>query len=272
MNKSDQNIRGVVFDIKKYALHDGPGIRTTVFLMGCPLRCWWCHNPEGLGEHAEFIKYDERKFTNRASCGQAGAGQIMTAGDVAREVLSDRLFYEESEGGVTFSGGEPLTQPRFVRALSNLLRAEGVHTVLDTSGYAERSKLETVLDGIDLFLYDLKLMDDAAHREYTGVSNVPILENLRYLDRAGKDIAIRLPLVPRMTDRPANIEATAAMIRSLDHVSALYLLPYHRMAEAKYRRMDRDSPMEPVDPPSDDRLNEIRDYFESQGIRTHIGG
>ncbi|MCD6494825.1 glycyl-radical enzyme activating protein, partial [Candidatus Bipolaricaulota bacterium] len=221
MNPQDQ--AGTILDVKRYAIHDGPGIRTTVFLKGCPLACEWCHNPESQRERPEILYYKERCTLCKAcvsACNQDAlevvddgllldqsvcigcgdcvpvcpngarelAGRVMNVGQVVSEVVKDTLFYEESGGGVTFSGGEPLMQADFVRAIASRCAELDIHTALDTSGYASEFELRKVADLIDLFLYDIKTLDDAAHIAYTGVSNRSILRNLRSIDEMGKRI------------------------------------------------------------------------------------
>lgn len=299
--------RGVIFDIKRYALHDGPGIRTTVFFKGCPLRCWWCHNPEsqvaspelmfqknrctGCGDCLAACEEGALSLTGgelsiaRDRCTRCGAcaiacqaealmmsGQEMTVAEVIAEIERDSLFYDESGGGVTFSGGEPLMQPDFLAELLRTCRARGLHTALDTSGYAPWATLERVSEDVSLFLYDLKLMDDRKHREFTGVSNELILANLRELARRGSAIIIRLPLIPGINDDPENIRRTGEFVASLARPCPINILPYHRAGIAKYTKLGRAYPLPEVEPPAEGRLEEAARALAEFDLEVMIGG
>lgn len=257
---------GRVFAIKRYAIHDGPGIRVTVFLQGCPLRCIWCHNPEGR---------DNGEGCERASTAAGDdrfAVREMTAADVVREVEKDILFLDESGGGVTFSGGEPLGQPEFLRAALRACKEHDLHTAVDTCGYAPAEVFDSIVDDVDLFLYDLKLIDDQRHREFAGVSNETILANLKNLVDAGRNIMIRFPIIPQITDTDDNLGQTLDLIESLGGISDVAILPYHRTAEGKYERLNVENRMEGVETLSDDRIESIRMQFESRGLRVAVGG
>lgn len=285
-----QSDKGIVFDIKRYAIHDGPGIRVTVFLKGCPLRCWWCHNPECREMEVEDpapsgesrlvreartrpIHIDGFYFSNFE---KRAAGREMTVGQVMAEIEKELPFMEESGGGVTFSGGEPLLQPEFLTALLEECRREEIHTILDTSGLAPADVFGPVARLADFVHYDLKLVDDADHRKYTGISNRLILENLKALagngNGAAAAVAIRFPVVPGVTDTPKNLDALAALLGELGAVGELHLLPYHRTADAKYQRLGLESRMKGVKPPTKKNLDAIKKRFENQGLRVKIGG
>lgn len=260
--------RGIVFDIKRFAIHDGPGIRTTVFLKGCPLACAWCHNPEGIAA-APQIAYDAHTCIGCARCAAvcpggchsvSGAGHLyersrctscgrcaeacptealrligreMSTAEVLDVVLRDRAFYATSGGGITVSGGEPLAQPQFARAVLAAARADGLHTCLDTSGFVLWEHLESVLPLVDLFLWDVKDTDAARHRANTGVDLELILDNLRRLDRAGANLMLRCPMVPGVNDSEEDAGALADLWYSLESRPPVELLPYHRMGEGK---------------------------------------
>ena len=298
---------GLVFNIQKYSLHDGPGIRTTVFLKGCPLCCAWCHNPESISPRRELIVMEGRcavcgecrsacpfagqipgdtvlptrnePCTLCASCVEAcptGARQMvgreMTVAAVLDEVLQDRVFYDDSGGGVTFSGGEPLMQPRFVRALLEACRAHGLHTAVDTCGFGG---LEHLLDWApltSLFLYDLKLMDDARHREFCGVSNAPILANLRRLAEVHYRIWLRVPVIPGVNDSEENFSAVAHFAASLRAIRQVNLLPYHPTGVAKFARLGRDFRLDPTARPSAERMEHAAALFRSFGLDAQVGG
>lgn len=300
-------ISGIVFDIKRFSLHDGPGIRTTVFLKGCGLHCPWCHNPESQNPRPELmlrpelcvrcgacvvtcpqgaIAWDgERYVTDRGLCTQCGectsvcyaeareiVGREMTVDAVMAEIMRDAAFYDESGGGVTFSGGEPLLQGEFLLALLQACKAQGLHTALDTCGYAPTSTLSAVRQHVDLFLYDVKLMDDQRHRQVTGVSNGPILDHLRLLAADGQRVILRVPVIPQVNDDEENIRQIAALARGLPSIERIDLLAYHRIGNNKYDRLDRPNPMPETVPPSPDRLSDIVRAFESAGLQVKIGG
>ena len=262
---------GWVFDVRRFAVHDGPGIRTTVFLKGCLLRCAWCHNPESqpsapqllLRDHRclrcgacvdacphHAIRWEEgRPVTDPERCRVCGAcadacpaearevvGRRMSVSQLLAEVERDTPFYDESGGGVTVSGGEPLFQPEFVRALLTACRARGMHTTLDTSGHAPTDVALDVARCADLVLFDLKHPDDARHREGTGVGNGLILENLRRFAVAGVRVVVRVPLVPGYNDAPEDLARTAALVASLEPVPRVELLASHHPPEENLRR------------------------------------
>lgn len=227
-------IQGTIFDIKRFAVHDGPGIRTTVFLKGCPLGCSWCHNPESqpLGVSV---------FEGRG--GRLSVGRRATVDAVVREVERDTLFFDESGGGVTFSGGEPLAQPDFLLALLARCGELAIHRTVDTSGYAPREVLLAAAAQAELFLYDVKLLDDDAHREHTGVGVGLILDNLRALCDTGVSIRLRFPVIPGLTDTAANVDALGALMQSLPRQLPVDCLPYHAAAMDKYPRFGMEPPL-----------------------------
>jgi pyruvate formate lyase activating enzyme len=217
---------GVVFDIREFALHDGPGIRTTVFLKGCPLRCSWCHNPDGWTRDPQIIH------------GQAGdrlLGKEYTSEELAVLLNGQAEILRANDGGVTFSGGEPLEQAEFVAEVCD--RLDNLHIVFDTSGYGTEAALRLVAEKVDLFYYDLKLIDRTAHKHFTGVDNTQILSNLRMLSSMGASFIIRVPLVPGATDTDENLNAIAETVCSLPGLVRVDLLPYNRAAGGKYSNL-----------------------------------
>ncbi len=292
-------VRGRVFDVQRFSLHDGPGIRTTVFLKGCPARCLWCHNPESQSFAPEVLVVETRCVscgTCKAVCPHGApppgsglctacgacvetcpagarrlAGRETTAAGVVAEVLRDRVFYEESGGGVTFSGGEPLAQSEFLAALLEGCRAAGIHTAVDTCGFAPRERLLALVPLVDLFLFDVKLVDDARHRDLTGLPAAPILENLRALATVHGGVWIRVPVVPGHTDAEDDVAATASLVAGLPGVRQVSLLRYHRTGAAKARRLGREYPLDALAPPSPARLDALAALFREHGLAVRIG-
>ena len=240
---------GTIFDIKRYAIHDGPGIRITIFLQGCPLQCWWCHNPEGIPiEPAPRIRASKEVLTERP----------VSVRELMEEIEKEIVFFDESGGGVTFSGGEPLMQPVFLQSILEECKKLDLHTALDTTGYASPQHLESVMDLVDLFLYDLKLIDEERHIQYTGVSCQPILENLKRLINHQKDVTIRFPLIPSITDTEENIVELGDYLSSLNRIKTIHILPYHKTASEKYRRLHREDKMKGIEPPAAERIEASR--------------
>lgn len=287
---------GLIFDVKRYAIHDGPGIRTTVFFKGCPLSCWWCHNPEGRSFCKELMVWPDRCIdcricelacpnsaisllnnsivTERDKCKVCGicaakcpanareiVGRIVSVDEVMQEVEKDFPFYDES-GGITVSGGEPLAQPVFLHTLLNKCKNKDIHTTVDTSGYTEKKILAKISNKVDLFLYDLKVMDCKKHELYTGVSNRPIIENLEMLDTLGKQIIIRFPLIPRVNSTKANISAMCELVSGLKNIRRINILPYHRLGVDKAKRLGKQIRIfaKPTDRMLDQSLRLIKSY------------
>ena len=278
-------LTGNLFDLMRFSTRDGPGIRTTVFLKGCPLACLWCHNPESQRSRPELlfrpslcigcqaclevcqqggiIWQDGIVVTDRQACLLCGAcakacyadareivGRSMSVAEVMAEIRKDLPFYDESGGGVTFSGGEPLLQKDFLLALLQACKAEEIHTAIDTSGYAPWETLDTLRPYIDLFLYDLKAIDDAVHMQVTGVSNALILSNLTRLSQCGASIRVRVPIIPGINDSPPAIQELGQFLSALPNPPAVELLPYHLSGVEKYRRLDRLYELPNLQPPT----------------------
>lgn len=265
-------IRGTIFDIKKFAVHDGPGIRTTVFFKGCPLECRWCHNPESRNRQIEKICVRLRRGDGSEIVRDRVYGRDVSTEDVFREILKDRVFYEESGGGATFSGGEPLLQIDFLLELLQQCKAAGIHTAVDTSGYVDFERLERIVDVTDMFLYDLKLADTADHERYIGVPNASIIENLQRLARHHDDIVIRVPLIPGMTDTGDNIEGIAAIVASIKNIQKVSLLPYNSLVEDKIERFGWDNNLGHLQTQDTTALQAIKEIFTARGYTVTVGG
>lgn len=303
------DLKAVIFDIQKFSVHDGPGIRTLVFFKGCPLRCLWCSNPESQQGEPQIVFYAEKCIRSNR-CWQvcpAGAlsvqdnclkldkklcnlcgrcvdacfadawkifGREMSVDDVMQEILKDLPFYRTSGGGVTFGGGEPLLYPDFVSAVARRCRAEFIHTAVETCGYVPWENIAKVLGDIDLFLFDIKHVDAQAHKKLCGRSNELILDNLKRLSqKSGVEVVIRVPLIPTFNDSAENLKATAQMAASLGgNIRRIDLLPYHRFGEKKYERLGRDYALAGVKTPTDERMQELKSLVEGYGVEVRVGG
>jgi pyruvate formate lyase activating enzyme len=299
---------GRIFDIKRYSIHDGPGIRTTVFLKGCGLHCLWCHNPESVAAGPELMHWPARctrchacvkacptgaitadaagvVAVDRTKCDLCGrcaeaclydavqiVGREVGVEDVLAEIERDRVFYEQSGGGVTLSGGDPLVQSGFAEALLEACRARGLHTAVDTAGLSQNGALDRLAAKADLLLFDLKVMDEARHKAFTGVSNAPILANLRRLAASGPEIWVRIPLVPGVNDDEGNIERTIAFLRSLETVRRVGLLPYHAGGLEKARRIGKDTQFRKFESPPEARVADVETAFREAGFEVRRGG
>ena len=301
--------KGMVFNIQKFSTEDGPGIRTTVFMKGCPLRCLWCHNPESISIDPQLVWHPERCIGDGACvkvCGEgaiergpagltihrksctmcgrcaeecpAGAleiiGKEMTVGEVMEDALKDRIFYRNSGGGITLSGGEPTFQGDFLHSLLDASKKEDIQTALDTCGYSPWKVFDQILPYVDLVLFDLKTLDDGAHRQFTGVSIDPILENLKRIDAAGIPIWIRTPVIPVYTDSSDNIRRISEFISSkLKRVERYDLLAFSNLCRAKYEQLGMNFPCRDSELVSRDRMMELKSIAENIGIdKTVISG
>jgi len=299
-------MKGLVFDIKRFAVHDGPGIRTTVFLKGCSLRCFWCQNPEGLNYKQEIMFYPERciacgncvsicpqnahlirngmhiYFRDRcAECMKcvetcyAGALQVagkwMTVDEVMKVVLIDKKFYEVSNGGVTLSGGDPVIQHDFSYVLLKRCKSEGLHTAIETAANCRWEIIEKLLEFTDLVMMDIKHMDPEVHRRVTGVTNRLILNNAERLAETGKPLIIRVPIVPTVNDAPEQIEAIAKFVHSFKNLEYLELLPFHRLGEGKYKALGLEYQASHLKTPSREKMRRLAEHAKKFVPNTRIG-
>ncbi|MDX1700448.1 MAG: glycyl-radical enzyme activating protein [Melioribacteraceae bacterium] len=259
------DIKGFIFDIKKFAIHDGPGIRTTVFLSGCPLNCWWCHNPESLRDF---------QFNSENRCQSLGEGisKEYSTEKVLSIIAEDSIFYEESNGGVTFSGGEPLTQAAFLIECLKRCKQNSINTVVDTCGFAPVESFQKIYQYTDLFLYDIKLYDEKLHHMYTGVSNSLIKENLEFLDSVKAKMVIRIPLIPEITDTKENLSQIAEFLLKFNYVDEVELLPYNKLAEDKYRRLNQKPDLGNLQTQSSEKLSELLNFMLNYDLKVSIRG
>lgn len=300
------SVTGVLLDPKRFAVHDGPGVRTTFFLKGCPLKCIWCHNPESISPRPQMAYYahkcigcgecvtccPEKAHTFRGEthefdpsrcrvCGACEAaclggamklyGKRIPVEEAMETARLDLVYYRESQGGVTLSGGEPLMQPEFSLAFLEALKREKIHTAFDTSCFGSQEVLKEALSLVDLFLVDFKHADPEVHRKLTGQSNERILENLRFLSEKGARIEIRIPFVPGCNDSVENLEATGRILGSLRGILCVKLLPYHALARTKYASLGMPDTMPQADSPDDDALHRAAAVLERFGLRARSG-
>jgi len=259
---------GIIFDIKKYAIHDGPGIRTTIFFKGCSMGCQWCHNPESKNfDVEEFVVKDRVKKTTKNET----VGYEISVDDIIEKIEKDRVFYDESGGGVTFSGGEPLVQTNFLLEILKECKKSKIHTIVDTCGEASWKNFEIIIDYVDLFLYDLKIIDNVLHNKYTGVSNKRIHDNLKKLIESGKQIEIRIPLIPNITDTDINLNNLIDFISSLKIKPSVILLPYNPLNRDKLDRFCLENTFEKLKIQSKKKLLKIQQQFIDHGIIAILG-
>jgi pyruvate formate lyase activating enzyme len=266
-------MKGLIFSVKRYSIHDGPGIRVTFFMKGCPLNCRWCHNPEGISPLSETVlktnKVGEREFSSNEV-----VGKFYTVGSILEIIGKERVFMAESKGGVTFSGGEPMLQAEFLIEALKACKENGYHTAVDTSGYSSSDSYKSVIPYTDLFLFDLKHLDDAKHTESTGVSNIGILNNYKLLVASGKDVMVRIPVIPGFNDDEDHLERLIQFLieTKTDSLKKINLLPYHKIGSSKYKRFNIPYRMEGIEPPTNERMQLLKIFFGKTGIKIKIGG
>ena len=301
-------VTGTIFDIRQYSIHDGPGIRTAVFFKGCPLRCPWCHNPEGVHSGLELMHWPTRcsrcyacvaacplkaisglnggpPAIDRGLCDLCGkcalacpyeamqvVGRRLSVAEVVAEAEKDRPFFDQSGGGVTFTGGEPLAQPDFLEALIDALAADGVHTALDTSGHAPAEVFDRVARKVDLVLFDLKHMDSRRHHEFTGVPNTGILRNFRHLASLGTETWVRIPLIPGFNTDEPSVRAFISFLKPFQAVRRVGLLPYHSGGLAKAERVGQAAAFRKFPELTDEEYAAVERAFLSEGFEVTKGG
>ncbi len=301
-------MENLIFDIKRFAINDGPGIRVTVFFKGCPLSCKWCHNPESISPQPQKM-YDKNKCIGCEACVKACdlnacvltkdgivtdlavckacdkcedacptkateiSGKIITEDNLMTIIKKETLLMDMSDGGVTFSGGEPLMHYDFLMSILNRCKSEGIHTCIDTTGFIKTEKLLKIAEKSDCFLYDLKMMNSTKHKYYTGVDNKLILSNLRELAKTDAEIFIRIPLIKSVNDDIENITESAKFISELRNKSIrVNILPYHNIAGKKYEKLGGQYDEGKMSEPEDVIINEFIDVFKSYGIKAVVGG
>lgn len=255
--------KGRIFNIQRFSIHDGPGIRTVVFFKGCFMRCAWCCNPESQ-------KYEIQTMVENGK--EKIVGRDVTVEEILPEILADATYYRRSGGGVTLSGGEILGQPDFARDLLRACQENGLHTAVESTANALFENIQKILPYLDLYLMDIKHMDSAKHKEYTGAGNERILENAKKIAESGVELVIRTPVVPGFNDTAEEIRAIAKFAASLKGVRQHHLLPYHRLGQDKYAGLDRNYALKGVEPPSAERMNYLLSVAEESGLYCQIGG
>ena len=253
---------GRIFNIQRYSIHDGPGIRTIVFFKGCAMRCAWCCNPESQRFEIEPLKEGDREKI---------IGRDVTVADIMPEILADLPYYRRSGGGVTLSGGEVLCQADFAAELLRECKAAGLHTAIESAGSLPYENIEKLLPYLDLYLMDIKHMDSEKHKEYTGKANELILENAQRLAKSGVELIIRTPVIPSFNDSDEDIRRISRFAKSIG-AKAHHLLPYHRLGSDKYQGLGRNYSLKEILPPSRERMERLLEVATECGIRAQIGG
>jgi pyruvate formate lyase activating enzyme len=298
---------GLVSKIQRYSIKDGPGIRTTVFLKGCSMQCEWCCNPELVNPQPEILKdqkacihcsecfsncpedailEDANEYViNRTLCNACGIcvevcpvgayeliGRSMSVNEIVQELVKDRVFYEVSDGGVTFSGGEPSLQYRFAKKVAQEMKRNHIHVALDTCGNAPWDHLQELIDVVDLVLYDIKFVDNEKHTRFTGASNEVIMQNAEKLSDAGIPLIIRVPILPGINNTIEEINETVKFIEGLETVERVDILPYHKLGIGKYPMLGKEYRLGSLEPPDRNHLEKLRDLIQANGFSVAIGG
>ena len=263
MKRELLEVKGRIFDIQKYSIHDGPGIRTVVFLKGCPLRCQWCCNPESQNIEIQTMKVNGKDQI---------IGRDTTVSEVIDDIKKDMVYYRRSGGGLTLSGGEVLFQSEFATALLEVAKYNNIHTTIESTGFAKYERIEELLPYLDLYLMDIKHMNSAKHKAFIGQPNDLILENARKIANTGKDLIIRVPIIPTFNHLPEEIYEIAKFAKSLSGVKELHLLAYHRLGQDKYEGLGRDYSLANIEPLSNAYMLGLKEVAETTGLQVKIGG
>lgn len=256
-------VRGRIFNIQRFSIHDGPGIRTIVFFKGCVMRCAWCCNPESQRYEIETLTEGDKEKT---------VGRDVSVSDIMPEILSDMPYYRRSRGGITLSGGEVLCQADFARELLRECKENGLHTAIESAASTKFSEIEKLLPYLDLYLMDIKHIDSSKHKEYTGVANERILENARAVAESGVELIIRTPVIPGFNDTAEEIRAISHFAKTLPGVREHHLLPYHRLGQDKYEGLGRKYSLDGIEPPSKEKMEYLLSVAETSGLKCKIGG
>ncbi len=255
--------KGRIFNLQRFSIHDGPGIRTIVFFKGCYMRCAWCCNPESQEYEVQTLVENAREKI---------VGKDVTVGEILPEILADVTYYRRSGGGVTLSGGEALAQHDFARDLLCACKENGLHTAIESTANADFEKIKEILPYLDLYLMDVKHMDSAKHKQYTRVGNELILENAKKIAQSGVELIIRTPVVPTFNDTAEEIRAISKFAASLSGVTQHHLLPYHRLGQDKYAGLGRNYQLKDILPPTKEKMQYLLSVAEESGLKCQIGG
>jgi pyruvate formate lyase activating enzyme len=266
-------MKGLIFSVKKYSVHDGPGIRITFFMKGCPLNCLWCHNPEGIDPGKQEI-VQKRRIGDREFERTEEAGKYYEVEEIMELVRKEEVFIRQSGGGVTFSGGEPMMQSGFLLEALKACKNEEYHTAVDTSGYSSATNFAVVIPYTDLFLFDIKHLDQSRHIAITGVSNNEIIANYLMLLKSCREMFVRLPVVPGYNDDDEHLLKLRDFLSGTksNSLTKICLLPFHRTGASKYQKLNQEFRMEGTEQPSAERMKSLKKFFEETGIKVKIGG
>ena len=260
---SHYNTTGRIFNIQRFSIHDGPGIRTIVFFKGCFMRCAWCCNPESQSYNIETLVENGKPKT---------VGKDVTVEEIMPELLADAHYYRRSGGGITLSGGEILGQPEFARDLLRACKENGLHTAVESTANAPFENIAMILPYLDLYLMDIKHMDSAKHKEFTAAPNERILENAKKIAQSGVELIIRTPVVPTFNDTAEEIRAISKFAATLPGVKEHHLLPYHRLGSDKYAELGRNYSLKEIEPPAKEKMEYLLSVAEESGLKCQIGG
>jgi pyruvate formate lyase activating enzyme len=264
-------VEGIIFDIKRFAIHDGPGIRTTIFFKGCSLNCQWCHNPESINSKPEYY-YSDEKIGDKIFRTKKYTGKKVTSEYVISEILKEKIFMEQSNGGVTLSGGEPLLQPYFARDILKKCKEENIHTIIDTAGNFPIENFHKIMPFTDLFLYDIKFFNSTKHKKYTGANNDLILENFKLLIKNNKNVIVRIPLIPGINLNTKELKQICdfLIIYKASNFNEINILPYHNIGKSKYTRFNKKYQLQDIEEPDENEIELAKQIFINGGFYVNI--